>query len=296
MTTNLRPILEDSATRREAIRAKAIEGLSQAFPLKAGKHTLEVSNVRVEPKEYSSREQKRAILEGRTLSERVRGDVVVKNAAGEVTSHARDFTLLQLPYFTPRHTFIVDGTEYSVSNQIRTKPGAYVRRRGNEDLEASFTLSKGANFRVSMEPDKGLLYMQPSHTTSKIPLHPVLRALGVPHQDIAAAFTRHAQREANHIEIDVEGGVITLTGEVDSLAEHDAAIGTAYAAKGVTRVIDRLHIGALGRPARRLMQINAPASLLPTLQSWPGESRSIGVSIGPAACASTWQALQPIHH
>ena len=63
-------------------------------------------------------------------------------------------------------------------------------------------------------------------------------------EDIAAAFTRHAQREANHIEIDVEGGVTTLTGEVDSLAEHDAAIGTAYAAKGVTRVIDRLHIGA----------------------------------------------------
>lgn len=61
-------------------------------------------------------------------------------------------------------------------------------------------------------------------------------------QDITAAFARHAQREANHIEIDVEGGVITLTGEVDSLAEHDAAIGTAYAAKGVTRVIDRLQV------------------------------------------------------
>lgn len=199
MSTNLRPVLEDSATRREMIRAKTIEGLTQAFPLKAGKHTLEVSNVRVDPKEYSSREQKRAILEGRTLAERVRGDLVVKNAAGEVTSHAKDFTLMQLPYFTPRHTFIVDGTEYSVSNQIRPKPGAYVRRRGNEDLEASFNLAKGANFRVLMEPDRGLLYMQPSHTTSKIPLHPVLSALGVPHKDIASnwgAAVAQMNREA----------------------------------------------------------------------------------------------------
>lgn len=170
------------------IRTKAVEGIAQTFPLKAGRHSVEVSNIRVESKEFSSREQKRAILEGRTLSERVRGDVLVKDATGAVTSHAKDFTLLQLPYFTPRHTFIVDGTEYSVSNQIRTKPGAYVRRRGNDDLEASFNLSKGANFRVSMEPDKGLLYMQPSHTTSKIPLHPVLRALGMPHQDIAASW------------------------------------------------------------------------------------------------------------
>jgi DNA-directed RNA polymerase beta subunit len=185
MTTNLRPVIEDAATRREMIRQKVVEGLEQAFPLKAGKHTLELTNVRVEPKTYSSHEQKRAILEGKSLSERVRGDVIVKNAAGATVDHAKDFTLLQLPWFTPRHTFVVDGTEYSVANQLRPKPGAYVRRRGNEELESVFNLAKGANFKVSMDAEKGLLYMQPTHTTSKIPLHPVLRALGVPHQDIA---------------------------------------------------------------------------------------------------------------
>ena len=184
----LRPVLEDAATRREMIHKKVVEGLEQAFPLKAGRHMVEVSNVRVDPAEFSSREQKRAVLEGKTLSERVRGDLTVKDSSGQVTDHAKDFTLLQLPYFTPRHTFILDGTEYSVSNQIRTKPGAYVRRRGNEELEATFNLAKGSNFRVLMEPDKGLIYMQPTHTTSRIPLHPILRALGIPHQDIASAW------------------------------------------------------------------------------------------------------------
>jgi len=188
MLPNLRPVVEDAETRREMIRKKVVEGLEQSFPLKAGKHTLELANVRVEPKDYSSHEQKRAVLEGRTLSERVRGDVTVKNAAGETVDHSKDFTLMQLPYFTPRHTFIVDGTEYSVANQLRTKPGAYVRRRGNEELETTFNLSKGANFRVSMDAAKGLLYMQPSHTTTKIPLHPILQALGMPHQDIAKSW------------------------------------------------------------------------------------------------------------
>lgn len=185
MAPFLRPVIEDATTRREMIRAKVVEGLAQSFPMKAGKHTLELSNVRVEPKDYSSHEQKHAVLEGKSLSERVRGDVTVKDATGTTVDHAKDFTLLQLPWFTPRHTFIVDGTEYSVANQIRTKPGAYVRRRGNEELETTFNLSKGANFRVLMDPEKGLLYMQPTHTTSRIPLHPVLRALGVPPQDIA---------------------------------------------------------------------------------------------------------------
>jgi DNA-directed RNA polymerase beta subunit len=184
----LRPILEDSVTRREKIRQATIQGLSKAFPLKAGKWTVELSGARVEPREFSSRDQKMAILEGRTLSERVRGDLTVRNAAGEVTSHAPGFTLLHLPYFTPRHTFILDGTEYSVSNQLRTKPGVYVRRRGNEELEAAFNLSKGANFKVLMEPEKGLLYMQPGSTTARIALYPVLRAIDVPHQDIARSW------------------------------------------------------------------------------------------------------------
>lgn len=185
---NLRPILEDSVTRREKIRQATIQGLSKAFPMKAGKWTVELSDARVEPREFSSRDQKMAILEGKTLSERVRGDLTVRDAQGAIASRAPGFTLLHLPYFTPRHTFILDGTEYSVSNQLRTKPGVYVRRRGNEELEAAFNLSKGSNFKVLMEPEKGLLYMQPGSTTARIALYPVLRALDVPHQDVARSW------------------------------------------------------------------------------------------------------------
>ncbi len=183
--TDLQPVMIDSLTRRENIRRKVTDALTKAFPLKARSYTVELANPRVETKEYSSREQKQALLEGRSLTERIKGDLTVRGPDGAVVDQAKNFTLLHLPYFTPRHTFIVDGTEYSVSNQIRTKPGVYTRRRGNEDLEASFNLSKGANFRVLMEPEKGHLFVQPTHSTTKIPLYPVLRALGVPHQDIA---------------------------------------------------------------------------------------------------------------
>lgn len=61
---------------------------------------------------------------------------------------------------------------------------------------------------------------------------------------IAAALARHARREAGHIAVEVDGAAVTLRGKVDSLAEHDAAIGTAIAAKGVVRVIDRIDVAA----------------------------------------------------
>jgi osmotically-inducible protein OsmY len=59
---------------------------------------------------------------------------------------------------------------------------------------------------------------------------------------ICAALERHVSREARNITVAVEGGVVTLTGKVDSLPEHDAAIGTAYGSKGVTRVVDHLEV------------------------------------------------------
>lgn len=61
--------------------------------------------------------------------------------------------------------------------------------------------------------------------------------------DILAALTRQARREANHIDIAVEGGVVTLSGHVHSLPEHDAICGTASAARGVSRVVDYLKVG-----------------------------------------------------
>lgn len=60
--------------------------------------------------------------------------------------------------------------------------------------------------------------------------------------DIESALTRHAQREAKHIAVEVDGSVVTLRGRVESMAEHEAAIGTAWASRGVTRVIDQLAV------------------------------------------------------
>ncbi|MBL0944063.1 MAG: BON domain-containing protein [Hydrogenophaga sp.] len=61
---------------------------------------------------------------------------------------------------------------------------------------------------------------------------------------IASALERHARREAQRIAVDVQGGVVTLSGTVQSLADRQAAVGTAYAAQGVSRVIDQLEVAA----------------------------------------------------
>lgn len=61
--------------------------------------------------------------------------------------------------------------------------------------------------------------------------------------EITAALTRHAMREAQHMTVEVDGGVVTLRGNVRSLAEREAAVGAAFSAPGVARVVDKLQVG-----------------------------------------------------
>ncbi len=59
-------------------------------------------------------------------------------------------------------------------------------------------------------------------------------------RQIGAALKRHAEREANHIQVSVDGGTVTLSGRVDSVSERNAAKGAAWSAPGVTEVVDHL--------------------------------------------------------
>jgi osmotically-inducible protein OsmY len=61
-------------------------------------------------------------------------------------------------------------------------------------------------------------------------------------QRIRAALTRHAGREARHIEVGVDSGAVTLRGKVGSHAERRAALGAAWSSPGASFVIDQLEV------------------------------------------------------
>ena len=63
-------------------------------------------------------------------------------------------------------------------------------------------------------------------------------------QEIAAALSRHAKREAERLQIKVDKGTVTIAGSVDSLADRDAVIGAAYGTRGVSKVVDQLSVHA----------------------------------------------------
>lgn len=179
----LTPVMTDAATIRARMHEKVTDALRSVFPLDLKGRTLELADVKVQAKEYSPEEEKKALLTDDSLNEPVRGTLVLRGADGKVIDEAKNFTLLHLPYFTSMHTVISDGNAYQVANMLRRKPGVYTQRGENGELHTTFNLSKGKNFSLGMNEKKGTIYMQ--HDTSNIPLYPVLRALGVPHEEIS---------------------------------------------------------------------------------------------------------------
>jgi DNA-directed RNA polymerase subunit beta len=183
MTQPLTSVLTDAETLRGKIHEKVTGALHAVFPLDLKGRTLEVTDVRVHGRDYSSEEQKRALLSGSSLQTAVKGTLVLKGADGKVIDTAKDYTLVHIPYLTDRHTVIADGNEYQFANQLRRKPGVYTERAENGELRTTFNLGRGKNFDLGFNEKKGTFHLQ--YGASNIPLYPVLRGLGVTHDAIA---------------------------------------------------------------------------------------------------------------
>jgi osmotically-inducible protein OsmY len=65
---------------------------------------------------------------------------------------------------------------------------------------------------------------------------------GVVRADIEAAFQRRARSTAPHVNVQVQGGDVTLTGTVHSWTERNLARHTAWSAPGVRNVFDNIAV------------------------------------------------------
>lgn len=78
--------------------------------------------------------------------------------------------------------------------------------------------------------------------SNEITLRAKVKADDLSHK-IQAALTRQAEREGRHIQVDVDGTTVKLSGTVHSWQERDAAQGVAWSAPGVGLIVNELRVG-----------------------------------------------------
>jgi len=179
----------DAGATRKAIYDRTLKQVASLKPMSNQKYTLALKDINyVDPEDFSLAEQKKAVLEGRTLARRLRGTWdLTDNLTGKSVS-SKTSTLAAVPYYTNRGTFILNGSDYTLASQLRLKPGVYTRRKENSATESHFNIlpGQGLSHRIGLDPESGVFHMQVGQ--SKLSLVPILRAMGVKDQQLREAW------------------------------------------------------------------------------------------------------------
>ena len=179
----------DAGVTRQLIFDNALHAASNLPPMENAKHRLELANLHYHgPDRYSVADRKKAILTGSTLDRRLRGTwrLVDKNTGKPVDE--KTTTVAKIPYMTDAGTFVHGGNEYTLSNQMRLMSGMFARIKDNGELEthANILPGQGMAHRYFLDPEKGIFYMRLQQ--AKIPLMPLLRAMGATDDQIRSAW------------------------------------------------------------------------------------------------------------
>lgn len=183
---------DDVDKTRSDIFDNVLTAYQKKFPISNDRYTLKLDNLHYRgAKPFGPADQKKAIMRGRTLGHQLVGSwQLVDNKTQQVVDRTKPQMVAQVPYMTNRGTFIFNGSEYTISGQMRLRPGVYSRVKDNGLVEAHFNVKGGTgpSFRVHMEPDSGVFRMHVGQANLK--LYPIMRALGVTDKELQQAWGR----------------------------------------------------------------------------------------------------------
>lgn len=176
---------------RKSLLKKSVESLRNSFPISWGGVTLEATNFKYNPDtNFSLKQQKDALINEKFLGVPIKADLRLKDSStGQLLSEIKSKTLMNVPYYTERGTFIHGGNEYSTIKQLRLKPGIYNRKKANGILESQFNIKKGTSpsgYSVTLDPATGIYKFNVQQSSTS--LYSLLHDLGVPDSDLEKAW------------------------------------------------------------------------------------------------------------
>ena len=162
--------------------------IKNIFPLQAGGKTLEIQNIETkgfdeaDPRNYHAISEAKA--KDKTYGVSIFGDVILKE--GDKVIDKKRMKLATAPVLTNSGTYVVQGTEYNIDNQLRLRPGIYSRIKQNGEIEAHINPNGFKNLRLSVDPLTKKLEVNVNQANIKA--IPVLRILGINDVEIKKAF------------------------------------------------------------------------------------------------------------
>jgi len=127
-----------------------------------GKHkTLVYSNVHATPTDNGYSSTKKAVDTKATLSQKFKADLTLKSSLdGRVLEHKKGVFIGDIPIYSKKGGFVVDGNTYNIPTQIRLKPSAYTSEKANGDVETMMNLKNGKGMKLISPQDKNKIELK----------------------------------------------------------------------------------------------------------------------------------------
>ena len=130
MTTDndvhIRQIVTHIDELRHLIHQNILQAVRGKFPVTGRQLTANVENLHIEHTPISQHQQKLTLMAKGNATDPLYADIVItETSTGKKLGTLKKHRLMNVPYFTNRLTFIVNGSEYNIVNQLRTKSGVY---------------------------------------------------------------------------------------------------------------------------------------------------------------------------
>lgn len=122
--------------------------------------------------------QKKIKLEGGSLYATLTADIEIKDKAGKLVNKRDRYPLFQLPHITARSSFIVEGVEKQIINQLRLRPGIYAGFTVDNNIEVFLNTTASSTLKVMLDRESGVIRLRVG-TSSHFPIYSVLTALGI---------------------------------------------------------------------------------------------------------------------
>lgn len=180
--------LIDVKKQFDEVKNAAVSAVKSIFPVEKKDHKLELENVYVEDKAEINNYSQQSKVKGRggSWGANVYADLVLRDTkANKIIDRQKKVKLFLLPKMTPRASYIVKGNEYQVSNQLRLRPGAYVKKTKTGDVKTQINLAKGGAAEIFID-SKNIIKMKVSQ--AKIPLYPLLIGMGISENQIRSVW------------------------------------------------------------------------------------------------------------
>lgn len=169
--------MRDPKATSEAIKNSVFEAImSKHSKIETKNRTLTIAGLQADPlPEPDNYARHREILDnGKSEGINIYGHLkLTDNRTGHIIDEKKKVKLGFIPTTTNRHSYIINGKEYIVKNQLRLKPGVYTKIDRLGQPGADFNLSKGSNMTISYNPENQHMMVEAGKAT--VPLYTIMK-------------------------------------------------------------------------------------------------------------------------